>query len=268
LSAKRREKLKHMVTKQVNINDLTFKAVDHKSPIPLYHQIENDLRGLIKSGQLESGDILPPELELSRVYGVGRQTIRMAMSRLATADVIARQAGRGTFVKMMPDQMKFYLDRSFTRQIAEMGMKPRSKVISASTAVIDQSSPKVAGVRLGARIFNLTRLRLGDGQPIGLQSTTILADLCPGIETFDYNKRSLYDVLSNEFQLVISQIAHTVSAVVADEFQAKTLKIKVDDPLLLVKTNAFLDSGHLIEFTTSYYRADKYEYSTTHIFVS
>jgi GntR family transcriptional regulator len=256
-----------MLPKQVQITDLAFKPVDHKSPIPLYHQIETDLRGLIKSGQLEPGDILPPELELSRVYGVGRQTIRMALSRLATADVIARQAGRGTFVKSPPDQMKFYLDRSFTRQIADMGMKPRSKVIETATGIIGEDVPNVEGVQDGARYFLLTRLRLGDGQPIGLQSATIIADLCPGIENLDFNKRSLYDVLSNEFQLVISQIEHTVSAALADEFQAKTLKIHVNDPLLLVKTNAFLDSGQLIEFTTTYYRADKYEYSTTHTFV-
>jgi DNA-binding GntR family transcriptional regulator len=42
--------------------------------------------------------------------------MRQAMSRLVADDLIARQAGRGTFVKPQTDRADFYLDRSFTRQ--------------------------------------------------------------------------------------------------------------------------------------------------------
>jgi GntR family transcriptional regulator len=254
------------MTRQLQIRDLPLKAVDKSSPVPLYHQIESDLRELIKTGHLSAEDVLPPEMELSLAYGVGRQTMRMALSRMAADDLIARQAGRGTFVKGHMDRTKFYLDRSFTRQMAEMGLVAHSKVISASTGFIDQDSPHELIAKSGTPCFRLVRLRYGNQQPIGLQTSTILSDRCPDIEKYDFNEVSLYDTLSNDYRLFISRIAHTVSAVVADDFQANLLEIEAGDALLLVKTIAFLDSGQIIEFTNSYYRADKYEYSTTHIY--
>ena len=57
------------------------------------------------------------------------------------AHLIDRKAGRGTIVKARPDRMQFYLDRSFTRQMADMGRQARSRVLSACTGVIDPTSP-------------------------------------------------------------------------------------------------------------------------------
>ena len=85
--------------KQLYVSDLSIKPIDPDSPIPLYHQIEVDLRRLVDDDELSPGNLIPPELELSRAYGVGRHTMRTALSRLADDDLIARYSGRGTFVK-------------------------------------------------------------------------------------------------------------------------------------------------------------------------
>lgn len=253
--------------RQIHVDDLPLKTVDGSSPVPKYHQIESDLREMIKTGKLVPDDVLPPEMELSRAYSVSRQTMRMALAQLAADDLIARQAGRGTFVKGQPDRTKFYLDRSFTRQMAEMGLIAHSKVISANVGIIDYNSARELAGKQDSPCLHIVRLRYGGEQPIGLQASTILMERCPGLEKYDFNELSLYDTLSNEYHLAITRIAHTVSAVVADDFQAQLLEVNPGDPLLLVKTIAFLDSGQIIEFTNSYYRADKYEFSTTHTYV-
>src|SRR5262249_24808309 len=100
------------MVRQIEVAHLPVKPVDPDSPVPLYHQIEVDLRVLIQSGQLAPDDVLPPESELCHVYGVGRQTMRMALARLVDDNLIARRAGQGTFVKAQHDRMQFYLDRS------------------------------------------------------------------------------------------------------------------------------------------------------------
>ena len=91
---------------------------------------------------------------------------------------------------------------------------------------------------------------------------------CPGLDEQDFNHLGLYDILSREYSLAISQIQHTISAKVADQFEANALEIEVGDPLLVVHTTTFLGNGALFEFATSVYRADQYEYTTTHTFVS
>lgn len=252
--------------KPLQAEDLPLTPVDADSPVPLYYQIEADLRRLINAGTLPPGATLPPELELCRAYDVGRHTMRMALSRLAADDLIARYAGRGTFVKPQSDRKQFYLDRSFTRQMADMGRQARSEILELMPETIAATAPQPLRNHQGQRSLRLVRLRFGDDEPIGLQCSTIITELCPELDQYDFEQASLYDILARHYNLVISKIHYTVSAVAADQFQAELLQISEGDPLLLVNTTTFLDTGQLIEYTTSYYRADKYEYSTTHTY--
>ncbi|MBN1965107.1 MAG: GntR family transcriptional regulator [Anaerolineae bacterium] len=252
-----------MATQQIKVEDLPIRPVNPDSPIPLYHQVDTSLRQMIRSGVLLPGYTLPPELELSRAFAVGRHTMRNALSRLVDDGLIRRKAGRGTVVMQQTDRIQFYLDRSFTRQMADMGRHPRSTVLEAHTGIIDGHAPAPLRRNTGDSYLYLKRLRFGDEEPIGLQETMILTRTCPGLERFDFNRESLYEVLAREYKLLIHEITHRVSAVLADEVLADLLQISAGDPLLIFKTMAHLEGGALIEATTSHYRADRYEYITT-----
>lgn len=249
-----------------HVQDLPLRTVDLHSPIPLYQQIEIDLRDMITSGVLLPDDVLPPEGDLSRAYAVGRHTIRMALSRLVTEGYIARQPGRGTFVKYQEDRTRFYLDRSFTQQMAELGIHATSELLGTAAGSIERTAPEPLRNYLGESYFQLVRLRLGNGTPLNLQTTTILTERCPGIASHDFNDSSLYHILATVYHLEIAKITHTISAVTATADQAQHLAIQQGDPLLLVKTCALLEDGQLIEYTVSHYRADQYEYTTTYTY--
>lgn len=242
---------------------LPIQPVDPNSPVPLYHQVEIDLQMLIRSGMLAPDDLLPPEVELSKLYGVGRQTIRMALSRLVAEKLIARRAGRGTMVLAEPDRKSFYLDRSFTHQMADLGMTASSRVLHAARGVVGTNAPKDLRDSHGRPCFYLVRLRYGGDQPIGLQYTTILTQRCADIDRFNFNAESLYGVLSSHYHLVIHSITHRISALSADESQADLLGVRPGDALLQVSCIAYLDDHEIIESSVSYYRTDKYEFTIT-----
>lgn len=252
-----------MDPKPLKISDLPLAQVDPHDPVPLYHQIYLDLKSLIQSGRIPPGAAFPVELDLCRAYGVGRQTVRQAIARLVDENLVERYAGRGTFVKSQADRMKFYLDRSFSRQMRELGRMPRSRVIEVAAGALDQSAPAALQAWRGLACLNLVRLRYGDDEPISVQSTTILTEMCPGLDRHDFSRESLYEVLANEYRLAICRIDHTVRAVAADEFRAEMLQVPDGSPLLFVGTTAYLENGSPIEATASYYRGDKYEYSTS-----
>ncbi len=218
---------------------------------------------MIGCGELPPHAVLPPEKDLCRVYGVSRHTMRKALSRLVADDLISRRAGRGTLVKAQADRMAFYLDRSFTRQMADMGREAHSEVLKLTADTIDQTCPDVFHDKIDHRCLRLVRLRFGDEEPIALQSSVILTELCPDLGRHDFERESLYDVLAREYQLVITKIQHTISAAVSDQFQADLLQVEQGAPLLVVKTTASLEDQQVIESTITYYRADRYEYRTT-----
>jgi GntR family transcriptional regulator len=253
-----------MSTRTIKVHELPLSRVNPASPMPLYFQIEADLRALLTSRYVNVGDLLPTEQDLAAAYGVGRHTMRTALSRLANDQLIVRKAGHGTIVRNHADRKQFSLDRSFTRQMQEMGMTAHSRVLHMETRQVIAADPRPLLPKLGQPVMVLDRLRFGGDEPIGLQRAYVLLEHCPTLPERDFSSHSLYDILSNDFHLVITQITHTVTAATADRRQGDQLGIRAGSPLLVVNTSAILDSRDLIEFSIAHYRADKYEYSTTH----
>ncbi len=73
--------------------------VDHMNPTPLYVQLADILREMIKSGELQPRSLLPSESYLQQEHGVSRGTVRMAVGILREEALVVTIAGRGTFVR-------------------------------------------------------------------------------------------------------------------------------------------------------------------------
>ncbi len=78
---------------------MTIFNIDPAEPIPLYLQIDREVRRLIRIGALRAGDRLPPVRELATRARVNRNTAARAIQHLETAGVVRTEVGRGTFVQ-------------------------------------------------------------------------------------------------------------------------------------------------------------------------
>ena len=76
----------------------TQDALDRDSLIPLYHQLYEILRANIDTGVWKPGDMISPESELQRQYGVSQITVRQALNILVDQGLIYRRRGQGSFV--------------------------------------------------------------------------------------------------------------------------------------------------------------------------
>ena len=250
-----------MTGRQYSVEELGIVPVDETSPIPLYQQVRIELFSMIQSEKLKPGDMLPTENDLAQAYNVSRQTIRQAIGLLSAEKLIDRTPGRGTSVCSGPNRIHFFLDQSFGQQIIEMGLTPHSEILRKKIITIDGTAPGSLQGKKDARALELIRLRFGDDFPIGVQYTTVITEFCPDLHTHDFETGSLYDILLNHYKLPIVRIDHAVSAVQPDEWHKNLLKVPDNAPLLHVNTTAFLDNNDPIESSTSYYRADRYEFS-------
>lgn len=68
--------------------------------LSLYRQVETILREKIADGELRPGGRVPAEAALSAEFGVSRDTVRQALEALERDNLIDRQVGRGTFVRI------------------------------------------------------------------------------------------------------------------------------------------------------------------------
>jgi len=250
------------------IEDLKINVPDPRSQIPLYYQIYSDLLRLINTKQLLPDDTIPPEMELTKLYQVSRQTLRGALKLLERERLIKRTAGKGTKVLASQNRIQFILNQSFAMQMRSLGLTPGSKVLKINHTTIDGNSNQIFKSKIGSEALELIRLRFNNDLPIGIQYTTIIIDKINDLETNDFNKESLYNLLLTKYHLPINQIDYVVSSVLADPWHQALLQIRENVPLLMVQTTAYLDNGSPIEVTTSYYIADKFEFTSTQKFSS
>ncbi|MCL5072325.1 MAG: FadR family transcriptional regulator [Actinobacteria bacterium] len=93
-----------------------------KKSIAIFKQIMQD----IKTQKLNGGDVLPSETELSKIYGVGRGSIREALHALEALGIVKKQAGIGTILENFslesifnPAGLLFELDYNNLVQVLE-----------------------------------------------------------------------------------------------------------------------------------------------------
>lgn len=210
------------------------------------------------------GDTLPPEHELAKAYQVSRHTIRQALARIEADELISRGAGRGTVVQPPKNLTRLSVARSFTTEMEAQGYATSSKVLELATDVLTEPPTDVMHAYAGMPCLNLSRLRFADDEPVCLQYSTILTTRCPDLSKHDFRTQSLYQVLSEDYQLYITEIQYGLSAQLADRATAELLQIEKNAPLLVVSTTALLETGEIMEHSESFYRADRYQYAISH----
>jgi len=72
--------------------------IQPESRIPIYAQLRDQLRALVRIGQLLPGDRIPPSRELAARLGVHRTTVANAYAELESEGLIRGHVGRGTFI--------------------------------------------------------------------------------------------------------------------------------------------------------------------------
>jgi GntR family transcriptional regulator len=72
--------------------------IDYRGALPPYQQVAAWLRGLIESGELPPGRVLPSEKELGDTTGLARITIRKTMRMLREEGLIETIPQRGSYV--------------------------------------------------------------------------------------------------------------------------------------------------------------------------
>ena len=73
-------------------------ALDHRSGVPIYVQIVEQVRQRVSTGELHPGDQLPTVRQLATELRVNFNTVARAYRMLDEAGLISTQQGRGTYI--------------------------------------------------------------------------------------------------------------------------------------------------------------------------
>lgn len=227
--------------------------------LPLYQQLKTAILRDIQDGRWRPGERLPTEDALITRFRVSKITVRQALRELAEMGYIRREQGRGTFVLHPPLEEGPRELTSFTGEMRGHGRVATSRVIVQDVVEAPAAIASRLDVAAGARLFRLQRLRLADGEPMGVQTAYIPLALVPGIDLLSFVDASLYEVLASRYALQPASAREAHQAVPVPEDAAALLRVPPGSPALSAERLTTLGDGRPLEYVHSIMRGDRYK---------
>jgi GntR family transcriptional regulator len=230
---------------------------------PLYYRIQEMLRGEIGSGRLKTGERLPSETELAERFGTTRTTVRQALARLTFEGLIARRIGLGTFVASPSVESEIAAQpvRSFEEQMERRGLHVTFRVLAFNVERAGAAIAKALQVTADTPVFRLRRLRLVEGEIIGLEDRVMLERIGSAIPASALVGRPATAIVEAALGTPLGGMGVSVSAAAAGAEVARMLGVRRGSPVL-VRSHTFHDQdGRAVLVGESIYRGDKYHFT-------
>lgn len=235
--------------------------LDKQSPIPIYIQIEEQLKQQIQQGDFPIGTAIPSERELTERFSVSRMTVRQSITNMVNDGLLYREKGRGTFVASPKVEQPLNGLTSFTEDMISRGMVPSSRLIGFEILEADPDVAENLLLAPGDKVYFVERIRFADAQPMAIERTYLPVERFPHLNE-DSFQGSLYAIIESNQQLKISRATQRMEAGLVKKEDADLLQIKSPAAILMIERISYLDGELPFEVVRSTYRADRYKFTT------
>jgi GntR family transcriptional regulator len=205
-------------------------------------------------GACAPGDPLPSERDLSDDLGASRPTIRAAIEELASAGLLIRRHGRGTFTN--PRKISQEVPAAATLPPAEGEWE--SEVLEFGVVSAGARLAMRLHVSPGDDVVRTLRRRIVDGRPMALEEIRLPLAVVPGLTAADFASGSFYRHLRERHGVRPADAVQTTEPTVTDPKESRLLDVPLYSPALLFERTTRDRTGRTVEFARSVYRGDRY----------
>lgn len=211
-----------------------------------YQKLRDELALKIARQEWRAGEMIPPQEELAKAYGLAIGTVRKAIDLLVAQGLLQRVQGRGTFVRRASFDGSLFRFFRFQNKAGERKI-PTSNILLRE--VVD-APPAVASRLLGksrGKVVHMLRVRTIDDHPLLVEDIWLPYDKFRSFASLDLEGIGdlLYPVYEECGQVVASASETlTVSTVTAED--AKHLRLRPHTPVVMIERLALgLDQAPL-----------------------
>jgi len=226
---------------------------------PLYQQVRDILRQRITDGVWSPGEPLPAEPRLAAELGVSQGTVRKALDELASANLVDRRQGRGTYVTRQTAERALF---HFFHIVDPNGRRvtPTSRTLDCRRSVGTARELERLGAQPGAVVVRIARLRSLEGREALVERIAVPASLFPDLGADGPLPNALYELYQERFGVTIARATEHLRAVVAADEDTQLLGIAAGTPLLEIDRVAFDLEDRPVEWRVSRLLSDGFAY--------
>lgn len=229
-------------------------AVERSSAVPVWRQVERDLRDRLAAGEFATS--FPGELELTQQYAVSRHTVREALRQLRAAGTIT--SGRGRRPRVVPAVITQPTGVAYSLfSSVEAAGLPQVSVVRVKDVRADGVIAARLGLEESTPLFHLERLRLAGDEPLALDRAWLPASIAEPLLATDFRRTSLYDELLALTGIPVTGGEETVRAVIPTRPEHAALGLVAPAAVFAVERTA-TSSGVPVEWRHTLIRADRF----------
>jgi GntR family transcriptional regulator len=232
----------------------------HAQPaVALHHQIKEDLVLHLRSERFAPGLALPSEAALCAHYRVSRGTLRRALADLVSDGYLERHRGRGTFVTR--SKLESGVVGAYNRfHLVGPPLDAGGRILQCRCIRASKDIGAMLDVNTGTRLWMLERVRFTQGTPVGLQTSFLPFDLCPGLARQNLAALHLIDLLRDVYGVHLGSAIEYVEPTVADGYAARHLGVRLRTPLFQIERTTYTVAGVIAEYRRGVLCGDIYRY--------
>ena len=201
-----------------------FTNIDKSSYIPLYVQLSDILVKYIRGNNLDEGDSIPSENDLTTYYGISRNTVRQAFQILESQDIIRRVRGRGTFVTKGKKKQSLTGLKIIETRLRDLGMEVANK-----TLYIRETFPTRdwgwLGLTPGDKALLLRRVKTANGVPFALEERAFPAEVGRKLKAEDLKHQSVNILIDSLPEYKVMHVSYTFTSSPLSAVEAKELEV-------------------------------------------
>lgn len=192
---------------------------------PLYIQLSEVLAEYIQTKGLYEGDALPSENELLAQYDISRTTIRQAMQRLESQDIVRKVRGKGTFVAASKSRESIRGFQNLEETLARKGIELSNILLEFKDTSPLNTWAKDLHLVEWKKIKLIRRLKLADKKPLAIEERLLPFELAQGILKTDFHTKPIFDLLEANPDNEIFRVTYTITNIPLTEEEADTLEV-------------------------------------------
>lgn len=199
-------------------------------------------------------DLIPSENQLAQKFGVSRMTARRALVELELEGSVERIPGKGTYVRQHRHYTSgFFTVRPFHKWAEELDAELRTEVLRAE--LCDPPEEITLKLNYDGEVILLEILNYLDEIPVRHSKRYMRADYCGGILWEDLANVSVHEILVGKYNLPLSKISQTMTAIGLPEQFTHLFKEVAGYPVFFFQRVVYSD-GIPISFVEYIMRGD------------
>lgn len=190
----------------------------------------------IRKNKFSAGSQIPTEMELIKILGVSRQTLREATNILKNEGCLYSVQGKGTYVSDHYSHIPNLINNNLgiTEMITYSGYEAGTSYYRSDIVKLTPDLAKKLKADIEVSVIRFTRVKTADNNPVAYCVDYIAPHLAGNFLSTPQKDISLYDFIENTCKTPIGNCITELKAVVAKKDIAELLRIEEGAPLMLM----------------------------------